>query len=147
MFKEQNVQYYYHTRVTLYLFYRITLKNKFTKYCQGHTAWIRGMWRHRFSRSRVVCSAVRFKTFASRDEYIFDIHVGKNIFVLRNKYSFLCMSGDTIREGISPQLWKVRGQGRDNVKGVEGPTQRTSTATESLSERKEIGVACFFRKI
>jgi hypothetical protein len=35
----------------------------------------------------------------------------------------------------------------DNVKGVEGPTHRTSTATESLSEGKEIGAACFFRKI
>ena len=105
----QLLTHFDHTRVTLYLFYRITLKNKFTKYCQGHTAWIRDMWRHRFSRSRVVCRAVRFKTFASRDEYIFDL--GKNIFVLRNKYSFLCMSGDTIRGGISPQLWKVRGQG------------------------------------
>ena len=95
----------------------------------------------------MVCSAVRFKTFASRDEYIFDL--GKNIFVLRNKYSFLCMSGDTIGGAypFSFEKWGFRGGGGDNVKGVEGPTQRTSTSTESLSEKKKIGVACFFRKI
>ena len=94
----------------------------------------------------MVCSAVRFKTFASRDEYIFDL--GKNIFVLRNKYSFHCMSGDTIRGGHIPSALISAGSGEgDNVKGVEGPTHRTSTATESLSEKKKIGVACFFRKI
>ena len=57
------------------------------------------------------------------------------------------MSGDTIGGAypLSFEKWGVRGG--DNVKGVEGPTHRTSTATESLSERKEIGAACFFRKI